>query len=114
MSGDLPPRTIADVLHHMYMASADPYRFPAALAAVLGIGVGGLRALYDQPAPDPEGPDFDERVLTIAARRVRRRRAGGAAARVVRGGRGTHRLIACRSTPPGPGDMSDAGCFLYE
>ena len=66
MSGDAPSRTVADVLHHMYVASADPYRFPGALAALLGMGVDGLRALYDQPAPDPEGPDFGERVLAIA------------------------------------------------
>ena len=66
MSGDALPHTIADVLHHMYVASADPYRFPEALAALLGMQVDGLRALYDQPAPDPEGPDFGERVLAIA------------------------------------------------
>jgi len=66
MRGDAPSRIIADVLHHMYVASADPYRFPEALAALLGMQVGGLRALYDQPAPDPEGPDFGERVLAIA------------------------------------------------
>ena len=68
MSGDAPPHTIADVLHHMYVASVDPYRFPGALAALLGMGVDGLRALYDQPAPDPEGPDFGERVGAIAGR----------------------------------------------
>jgi len=66
MSGDAPPHTVADVLHHMYVASADPYRFPSALAALLGMGVDGLRALYDQPAPDPEDPGFGERVGTIA------------------------------------------------
>jgi len=66
MSGDAPPRTVADVLHHMYVKAADPYRFPEALAALLGMGMDGLRALYDQPAPDPEGPDFGERVLAIA------------------------------------------------
>ena len=66
MSGDTSPRTVADVLHHMYAASTDPYRFPTTLAALLGIKVDGLRALYDQPAPDPEGPDFAERVGAIA------------------------------------------------
>ena len=66
MSGDLPPPTVADVLHHMYAASADPYCFPSALAALLSMQIDGLRALYDQPAPDPEGPDFAERVGAIA------------------------------------------------
>ena len=66
MSGDPPPRTVADVLHHMYLAAADPYRFPSALAALLGMGVDGLRALYDQAAPDPYDADFGERVLAIA------------------------------------------------
>lgn len=66
MSGDPPPRTVADVLHHMYLASADPYRFPSALAALLGMQIDGLRALYDQPAPDPNDPDFGERVGDIA------------------------------------------------
>lgn len=68
MSGAAPPCTVADVLHHMYLASKDPYRFPASLAALLGMGADGLRALYDQPAPNPDGPDFGERVLAIAGR----------------------------------------------
>ena len=66
MSADAPSCTVADVLHHMYAASADPYRFPGTLAALLGMGVDGLRALYDQPAPDPDDPHFAERVGAIA------------------------------------------------
>ena len=67
MTDPAAPPTIADVFHYMYVASPDPYRFPTTLAALLGMGVDGLKALYDRPAPDPDEPDFARKVRAIAA-----------------------------------------------
>ena len=58
--------TIADVLHHMYAASAEPLRFPARLAGLLGMEIEHLRALYDRPAPHPASPAFTAEVLAVA------------------------------------------------
>ena len=91
-----------------------PLPFPLRAGGAAGHEVVGLRAVYDQAAPDPEDPDFRERVLAIAGQAGSHPAVLASAARVGRRGGGGPRLIACRSTPPGPGDMSDAGCFLYE
>ena len=58
--------TIADVFHRMYMASDRKVGFSGTLAGLLHMDVDGLKALYDMPAPDPEGPDFGSDVLAIA------------------------------------------------
>ena len=60
-------RVASSELHRPYLAAADPYRFPGALAALLGMDLEDLRTLYDQPAPDPEGPDFAGEVRAVAA-----------------------------------------------
>ena len=83
-------------LHRQYLAAADPYRFPGALAALLGMDLEDLRTLYDQPAPDPEGPAFAGEVRAVAALARRNPAAPGGA--------------ACASGPPRRGRPAPDRC----
>jgi hypothetical protein len=68
MSNLQPGHTVADVLHHMYLASDDGFTFPDTLCSLLKMEVHQLRTLYDQPAPDPRSPTFPADVRGIVSR----------------------------------------------